>query len=169
MWAFLIGAWILMKVLGSVSKSNPALAPFVNPIIGIYVAFVVLTWVGEPLFNTLLKFHPLGKHLLDDDERLAANWVAGLFGAGLVSLGIGFAADISQLTLAGMLSLAMTIPTGNGFSHRSTKAGKGLMTYTIVLAVLAVGALVGPSAILVLFFLAFILYFWISNYLVSRT
>ncbi len=73
----IFGAWILVQVLTRVvGPAVPVLQPFIFPIVALYVFFVVLTWIANPLFNSFLRFHPFGQHLLDRSQRWASNLIA---------------------------------------------------------------------------------------------
>ena len=43
----------------SAAASNPEIAPYVTPVLVTYMTFALLTWVGDPLFNLLLRFSRL--------------------------------------------------------------------------------------------------------------
>ena len=66
-WLVLIGGMFLVKALGNVQKGNPAIAPYTTPIIWAYFAFVLLTWIADPVFNLLLRLHPFGAPRLDEE------------------------------------------------------------------------------------------------------
>jgi len=78
------------RILKTLADSFPALAPFVWPIIFLYLLFAITSWIANPLFNSILRFNRYGKYLLDDRQIMASNVIAGmsLFG---VLLGIGLA------------------------------------------------------------------------------
>lgn len=71
-----IGLWIGMQLLNSYAASHPEFAPWVLPITLGYVFLVTMTWIMEPLFNTMLRFHRFGKHLLSNKEKWASNLIA---------------------------------------------------------------------------------------------
>ena len=84
----IIGAYVLNKVLQGVARQNPEVAPFVAPIVGFYVIFVVLTWIVEPMFNLLLQCNKYGRHALSKQQR----WSSSIFGVlllGGILAGIG--------------------------------------------------------------------------------
>jgi tetratricopeptide (TPR) repeat protein len=116
-FGLIIGAWLLMQVLSRVAGQWPALQPLILPILVCYVLFVVLTWIANPLFNTFLRFHPFGQHLLDRQQRWASNLIApclalSLFGmvSGLTLYGIGSG------IIAAAYWLGMAIPIAAAFA-----------------------------------------------------
>ncbi len=72
----LIGGWVLMRVLARVGESNSLIQLLTLPILLAYFVFAVLTWIATPLFQTFLRFHPFGRHLLRGPELRLSNFVA---------------------------------------------------------------------------------------------
>jgi Tfp pilus assembly protein PilF len=72
----IIGAYILVKILGTAAERNPSIAPFVLPIVIFYAIFVLLTWVIDPLFNLVLQCNRYGRFALSKTQR----WSSSIFG-----------------------------------------------------------------------------------------
>lgn len=87
-WAIILGGWFGNRLLGAVAKGNPELAPWLWPIRAVYLAFLLLTWLADPLCNLLLRLHPVGRHALTDEQKSAANWIGGTLALALVALGL---------------------------------------------------------------------------------
>jgi tetratricopeptide (TPR) repeat protein len=139
--AFLLifGAWALVQVLSQVADQYPVLQPIVFPIIGFYVMFVVLTWIANPLFNTFLRFHPFGQHLLNRSQTWASNLIAPCLLLSVFSLALGFfQADIWLGVLAAVYWLGMAIPIAGTFSVDDPKRRLGLGAITIVIGLIPV-------------------------------
>ena len=83
-FAIIFGAWILVNVLSRVGGNVPWLAPLVPLILMAYMAFAVLTWTSESIFNTLLRFHPFGRHLLTPKLIWRSNLIASCLISGLI-------------------------------------------------------------------------------------
>jgi tetratricopeptide (TPR) repeat protein len=83
-WILIIGLWLGMRLLDSLAKDRPWLIPWVLPLTLVYLLFVMMTWIMEPLFNTMLRFHSFGKFLLSAKERWASNLIAGALAISLV-------------------------------------------------------------------------------------
>jgi len=175
-WGFIIGIYILYRIILWGMEAFPALAPFLLPLAIFYAIFAFSTWIAPPVSNLALRFHPLGKLALDDDEKLASNIVAALGGLMLGALGLHFAnfAPVYDpnyyLYFAGFFGLSM-IPVSGLFSvEKGTKARQWSMIYT--LAILASGLtflVIAPSQ--AIFFYIFIfgifVYSFVVNYLVQ--
>jgi tetratricopeptide (TPR) repeat protein len=85
-WMILLGGYFGQRALGSLAKSNPALSPWIMPIIIAYVVFALMTWISVPLFNLTLRLHPVGKHALSAEQKRASNWVGACILLALLSL-----------------------------------------------------------------------------------
>lgn len=92
-FGLIFGAWLLVQVLSRMADNIPALGPLILPIIIFYVLFVVLTWIANPLFNTFLRFHPFGKHLLDRTQTWSSNLIAPALGLAVLGLVVGTVVD----------------------------------------------------------------------------
>jgi tetratricopeptide (TPR) repeat protein len=108
----ILGAYFGNQVLQSLTRSYPGLAPFTLPIFIIYLVFAWWTWLARPMFNLLLRLHPLGKHALSTKERREANWIGALIGCAIVTLAASFFSEEWgwPLLLAAWWFLSLTIP-----------------------------------------------------------
>jgi tetratricopeptide (TPR) repeat protein len=88
-WGILVGGFLGSRFLGGVARANPAVAPWVMPILVAYGCFAVLTWLSSPLFNLLLFLHPFGRHALTADQRRQAALVGLCVGLALAFLAGG--------------------------------------------------------------------------------
>jgi tetratricopeptide (TPR) repeat protein len=182
-WLVLIGLWAGFRLLGGLGATYPWLKAFVVPAFVLYLSFVLLTWIADPLLNVILRFSPRGKYLLAAHERLGAELMAGLGATGLMcGLTAYFAHPLigSLLTLLlGMTAvgcLILLIPVGNTFatSDEGQRRILGRVTAVIALAVLA--AVIGlPAGNALVFavgagvaFMGVILFSWVANFLAIR-
>jgi tetratricopeptide (TPR) repeat protein len=144
-WGIVIGGYLGYRLVGSLADQNPAAAPFLRPIVWAYVAFALLTWLAQPLFNLLLRLNRFGRLALSRDQTLASNFVGGCLLAGISCLGTGLATG-EDLFLAGavyfgllMLPIAGIFKCPSGWPRRVMTAatlglaGVGAAFFTIVL------------------------------------
>ncbi|MDB4749939.1 tetratricopeptide repeat protein [Rubripirellula sp.] len=139
--AFLLifGAWVLMQLLSRLADQYPVLQPVVYPIIVLYAMFVVLTWIANPLFNTFLRFHPFGQHLLNRAQTWASNLIAPCLLLSGCSLGIGLACgDIWLGVLAAAYWLGMAIPIAGTFGVEDSSRRLGLGVITVAIALIPI-------------------------------
>src|SRR5262249_21757063 len=85
-WGIIIGGYVAYRLAFNTAQTNPALAPYLWPVVFAYIGFALLSWLADPLFNLLLRLHPQGKYALSPDQRWGANLVAIVVAGLLVSL-----------------------------------------------------------------------------------
>lgn len=101
-----IGGVLGYNFVRRLAAQSPELKPVLVPLLVAYVAFVVLSWLADPLLNLLLMARKDSRRYLDRDDRMSGTLVgaclaaavllglAGAFtgweGAFLSALGIGF-------------------------------------------------------------------------------
>jgi tetratricopeptide (TPR) repeat protein len=112
-WGVILAGYFGSRILRTAADNSPALAPWVMPILVVYIAFVVLTWFAVPLFNLLLRLNRFGRHALSRDQRVGANWfgvcLLGALAGGAWYMATGAAAAIASAVVA--LGLAMPVTT----------------------------------------------------------
>lgn len=103
-WAtgLILGLWLGMRVLANLEADHPEHAWWIGPLRYLYIGFVLLTWLGVPMSNLALRLHPVGRHALSREERVAANWSGVLVFA---ALGSALAAVITSPGGFGALAL----------------------------------------------------------------
>jgi len=115
-----LGAWVGFQAANAVTRSNPGLEPWVRPLLWVYIGFVLLTWLGVPVFNLLLRLSPHGRHALDAHQRRGSNvfgamaaaalgcLAAWALGAGPVWLDAAAMVGVFTLPVAGWMALQGT-------------------------------------------------------------
>jgi tetratricopeptide (TPR) repeat protein len=129
--ALAVGMYGLIKLYSSSSAIGHD-----NPLLGtvcvIYLLFLCAAWLADPLFNVLLRFHPLGKHAMSTGQRIGANQLITLAG---VILGIALAAQLANWTArtvaVGAVLLLLPI-----VSLLSRPPGRQRRTHAIILIVI---------------------------------
>jgi tetratricopeptide (TPR) repeat protein len=141
----MIGGYIGYRVLVSLAQNNPGIAPWLMPLIVLYIIFALLTWLGSPLMNLALRLHPLGRYALSDDQRKGANLTLVLLLLPLAVLGIGLSVGGSFIDagIAALFTLLLALP---GSAIYSCDSGWPRQTAWVLLGGLAA---VGLPAIVV--------------------
>lgn len=115
-----IGGWLGYQLADAATRSNPGLDPWVRPLLWAYIAFVVLTWLGVPLFNLMLRLSPHGRHALDASQRRGSNVFGAMavvalasaaawaLGAGSVWLDVAAMVGVFTLPVSGWMALQGT-------------------------------------------------------------
>lgn len=117
LWGLIIGLWLGVRFLNGIAEQNPAIAPWIMPISIFYLLFVMMSWIAVPLFNTFLRFHPFGKHLLSTKEKWASNTIIVAILIGLVTaIACVAQGNMLEAFLAVVFSIYMTIPLSIPFN-----------------------------------------------------
>ncbi|MFN0066597.1 MAG: tetratricopeptide repeat protein [Limisphaerales bacterium] len=139
-WAIILGGWFGNRLLGSVSRDNPALAPWLGPVRLVYLAFVVLTWLAVPLFNLLLRLHPEGRHALTDEQKTAANWIGGTMAVALAGFAGWLAAGRAPaLLMLGIAAGLLSLPLAARFNCAAGWPRRVMTAACVVLGLLGLG------------------------------
>lgn len=174
-WLVLIGGYLGYLILRGISKANPALAPILWPVLGLYIIFVLMTWIGEPLFNLLLRFNRFGKNALSARQSMASTLVAACLALALLTLGF-YLAYPQKAILHGALGLGLfTVPLAGYFRCTTASCKRVLGGFAAGLAALGLtwlGVSVAnaqPSDALGLLYLIGVFgYSWLANHQIMR-
>jgi tetratricopeptide (TPR) repeat protein len=168
-WGLIIGAFVASRVIRSVARTNPELGPILWPLFGLYIAFCLLTWIADPLFNLLLRLNRFGRLALTREEIVASNWVGGLLLMAVGSLLCWAVQGGEHWLAATLVSVAMVLPVAGTFASERGRVRTALTLYTLLLGAAAVTGfvllLLGSSAgntVLVLFFLGWFVFQWVA-------
>ncbi len=140
-WAIILVGYFGNNALGSLARSNPALAPWVFPLRALYLVFAVLTWTAYPMFNLMLRLNRFGRLALTPEQNVEANWVGAAFFLALGSLGgcliMGFESPwVMSLAVFGLLLL----PLSGLFRCADGWPRKTMIAVATVLVLLGLGA-----------------------------
>jgi tetratricopeptide (TPR) repeat protein len=173
-WAVILGLYFGVKFLGYLSERNPGLAVFLNPIIYVYVAFAISTWIIAPLSNLFLRLNIYGRYALKKEEIQASNFVGISLLIGLTG-GVMYLFSRSDFNLSILIyGVTMMIPLASMFNAEKKKARTILVSYTIALALIGAGGLIqiastGEVGVLgVIYMVGIVAYQWVANALFIR-
>ena len=177
LWGFLIGGFVLSKVLRDFARTNPQWAPYVWFVLGPYFAFCLMTWIADPLFNLLLRTHPIGRIALTPQQTQAANWFGGTLLVALLSLAVWLVLKTDPLLILALVAALMVIPISSALGAESGRARKILVSYAWTLGVcgtfLVAASFVtqtGPAVAVpfAIFLLGVASFFWVANWVKIR-
>ena len=143
-WAVIIGLYVLFRIVRLGAEANPELRFYLYPLMGLYLVFVLLTWLGDPFFDSLLRLNRFGRLSLTDNRRRASNLLLTV--TALVLLGTG-AAWISGnwLWMLPVAALGLTmLPAGKIFECAAGWPRNAMAIYaaTLALAGIASGSII---------------------------
>jgi tetratricopeptide (TPR) repeat protein len=185
-WGIILAGYFGYRLLGSVSKARPDLAPWLMPIRILYIAFVLLTWTADPLFNLLLRLSRFGRLVLSREQVVASNWVGSCIlialGALLAAVATGFPGTLLMtafvfgfliLPLAGTFNCARGWPRTAMALYTGAMAAVGILGLLMLLGGAAAGrggqsAPAGAAGLFTLFFIAALASSWVANILMAQ-
>ncbi|MBI5365546.1 MAG: tetratricopeptide repeat protein [Planctomycetes bacterium] len=137
-WGVVLGGYFGSRLLRGLAQQHPALAPWIDPLLILYLVFALLTWLGDPLFGLLLRLNRFGRLALTEEQTRATNWVGGTVGVALAAGAVWLATAGRASTAAGFLALGaglLLIPVAAVFSCRAGWPRRSMTGFTTVIAV----------------------------------
>jgi tetratricopeptide (TPR) repeat protein len=135
-----VGGMIGNNLLGGLARSNPGLAPYILPIRLLYLAFAIMTWTANPLFNLLLRLNKFGRLVLSREEIVSTNWIGGCLLFGVLAIGTSFAVGSELLLLLGIASGLLILPLSGAFSCPKGWPRNMMFLYNAILALVGIAA-----------------------------
>lgn len=179
-WGVVVGGYLGYRVLLSMARDYPDIAPVVWPILILYILFAFLTWVADPLFNLLLRLDRFGRLALSREQTVASNWV-GVCLLGVLFFIVVWLATRHQIGFIGALMCGLLVLPLSGTFRCHRGWPRTLMAcYTGLLALIGglfvAQLIVSPSEtdgspapekvmLLTLFLLGSVLSGWMANFL----
>lgn len=137
----IFGAYIGYVLLRRVANANPDIAPYIQPLLIIYMIFAVMTWLSSPLFNLVLRTSKFGRQALSPEEIRTSTWVGLCVLFALVMVSLYFVTGTPEFAVAA-LCFALIIPPLT--SIYSCQEGWPRNTLTLItIGMLGVGTFVG--------------------------
>jgi hypothetical protein len=114
-WAIILGGYFGYRALLTVARRNPDVAPYIWPIVIAYIAFALMTWLADPLFNLLLRLNRFGRLALSRQQVMASN-VIGLLLLAAIASGAAcvWRGDMRYLLLA-VVFAGLMLPASGAF------------------------------------------------------
>lgn len=137
-WGVIIGGYLGYRLVLSHAREHPERAPWLYPLVGLYVAFALLTWLGQPLFNLALRLDRFGRHALDDDQRRGANLVGVTLALALVLAGVWLATGSALASFAAIGAGLLLLPVSAIHACDAGWPRKAMTAYTLALVAVPV-------------------------------
>jgi tetratricopeptide (TPR) repeat protein len=134
-WGVIIGLYIVFRIVRNVIRSNPETGPYLWPVVGLYMAFVMLTWTAQPLFTLLLRLNRFGRLALSREEIMGSNLVGGSILGLIVFVVAGLVTGVSHWFMGSLTCWLLIIPLSATFSCDKGWPRTVMAGYTAALAV----------------------------------
>jgi len=174
-WAMIIGLYMAIWILQTISDYNPAIKPLILPFIALYFLFAFTTWVIGPLSNLFLRFNVYGRYALSKEEITSSTFVGCAMLIGLLSGLAYLATSNTGFATLGIVGLSLMIPFSGTFAIPFEKKRKKVLIFTFLLLTLGLFAAFQSFAVQVIFPPAMLLYIvgvvvfqWVANFLVTK-
>lgn len=142
-WSIILLGYFGNRVLGTVSASNPSLAPWLLPLRILYITFALMTWLAYPFFNLLLRLNRFGRLALSREQTVASNWFGLCLSLAMVSVaGCFWKGFDSAWILAALVFGLLLLPVSAVFRCPVGWPRNTMVALTIALAIAGCGALV---------------------------
>lgn len=129
-WGVVIGLWVAFNVLIRVEEKYPEYGPYLWPLLYGYIGFVLLSWLAQPIFNTVLRVSRYGRHALTKDQTFASNCILGLLLLSGAAWLANWRYDHWLLHLTGLYGLWLLIPVAGSFTVRPGRGRRVMGLYT---------------------------------------
>lgn len=175
-WLVIIGGWFGVRILSATARANPRLAPVIYPVLILYTAFALMTWIASPLFNLILRLNRFGRLALSREEIVASNWLGLCLALALGMLGWWAVSQESVALRGAMVFGFLLMPLSGTFYCQPGWPRWAMALGTAVLAAAGIGSLVlgwshtprtpdASAGLFSFFLLGAILSTWIGNWL----
>jgi tetratricopeptide (TPR) repeat protein len=141
-WAIILGGYFGNRILATVARDNPALAPWVLPLQILYVAFALLTWTAEPLFNLLLRLNRFGRLALSREQTVSSNWFGSCLFLALLALAGWLLSSNALLLITAAVFGFLLLPLAGTFKCPEGWPRTAMALYTSAMAAVGIATLV---------------------------
>jgi tetratricopeptide (TPR) repeat protein len=175
-WAVVVGGYVGARVLRDLAEMYPALAPWIQPLIIVYLVFVLMTWFAYPFFNLLLRFNKFGWYALSRDQRMASNWFGACLAVFMCAVVVNLAWDVPAAFVVAGVAVGLALPLVTLYSCDVGWPRQVMTAFAVAMALVGIVAIAltavdhpSASAPILLFVVGFIATPWLANYLVTQT
>jgi tetratricopeptide (TPR) repeat protein len=144
-WGVMLAGYLGFRMLRGVAAASPALAPWILPVLVLYVLAVFFTWIADPLFNLLLRMDRFGRLALSREQVVSSNWVGACLLAAMLAAGAWLALGAPAALAAALVFGFLVLPLSGTFQCQPGWPRRAMAGYTAALAAVGVG-LIGVAA-----------------------
>jgi tetratricopeptide (TPR) repeat protein len=146
-WIIILGGAIAYLVLLILVNVESEMAPVIWPVLLAYLAFGVLTWIADPLFNLLLRLDSYGRLALSPTQRTASSWVGVCLAVALIGLIVALISWSHTVWAMTAICGLLVLPITGVFNCPPGPTRRNMVYYTLAIIVSgAIGALLLPPA-----------------------
>ena len=145
-WLFLIGTYGCFRLLMWTMQAYPQWTIVLGPLVALYIAAAIVSWLAVPISNLLLRLHRDGRLALTTDDKRSSELVGGVLAIAAGVFAYGIATEASGVVAAAFGWVILALPTAVIMScewgwPRWTLAGGCLAAAAILAMATATGGL----------------------------
>lgn len=175
-WAVILGIWLSIRLITGASDAA-GLNVLTYVLIGLYVTFVVFSWVGTSIANSMLLLTREGKYVLTKIEKRTAAAVGVCLSGALMACIFGGRVQVvkdGDEFVAALILLTLTLPVSRFEYIDALKRNKYVFAFTIALITLGlvcttciftIGGTPAVSIIAMAYFIASVIYTWAFSFI----
>jgi tetratricopeptide (TPR) repeat protein len=141
-WMVILGGWLGYRIVRGAADANPALAPWLVPLMVAYAAFVLLSWTAPQVFNAVLLASADGRYVLSPEQRRSGGWMAAGVAAAIVLVVAALVTDAGWVAMGALMFAAMLIPLAATFRGPRGRPTRVMSMVTVGLYAMAALSLV---------------------------
>ncbi|HST60957.1 MAG TPA: tetratricopeptide repeat protein [Longimicrobium sp.] len=130
------------------TEVRPETAPYLYPLMGLYLLFVLLTWVADPVFDFLLRFDPQGRRMVSREREIAGTVVVSLLSVAIVLAVIGLVRGGEDALFPALMVALLVLPIAGIFRCAPGWPRTALTFFVAAVAAAGLAGMVmtGPTA-----------------------
>jgi len=163
-WVLVIGSYIAYQIILSLSETYP----FLLPLVYLILAFFILSWLVNSIFNLYLYSNKYGRQLLDKDDKTMAIAVGVSLSIALCSLIGLMATGMEIFELMSLMFVIFAIPLGSFLSPTNKSNQNKLMIFTAAVILSGLLSLVVPMFFIITLFLFLGYQFYANSLLIKE-
>jgi tetratricopeptide (TPR) repeat protein len=136
-WMVILGGWLGYRVVRGAAEANPALAPWLVPLMVAYAAFVLLSWTAPQVFNAVLLASADGRYVLSPEQRRSGAWMAAGVAAAITLVVAALVTSVGWVAMGALMFAAMLIPLSATFRGPRGRPTRVMSMVTVGLYALA--------------------------------
>lgn len=144
-WIFVVGFWLLPRLLNAVIPENSSLTPFRAVAIALYIVFAFFTWTARPLVNLTLRWDPFGRYALTPRQIICSNWVGSSFGLAVLAFAVWLSSRAESAAFAAGGYAFLTALLGATFSGSTVAIRRIVGTLTALAGTFLSGLVVSEA------------------------
>lgn len=129
------------------TEAQPETAPYLYPLMGLYLLFVLLSWVADPVFDFLLRFDPQGRRMVSRDREMAGIVVVSMLGMAIALAVAGLVRGGGDALFPALMLALLVLPVSGVFRCAPGWPRTTLAVYTAAVAAASLAGMVmgGPT------------------------